>query len=102
MQDDIRKKHIFSVTVSGNSMAPLYCDGEVIQVDAKAYQDTAVEVGDIVFVEHPYKEKYFLVKKVVAVGSNTVFIEGVNSEESTDSRHFGSILQSRIKGKVLP
>ncbi len=90
-----------SAQISGNSMAPFYCDGDIVSVDLSAYRDHEINVGDIVLAAHPYIRNHYIVKKVTEVAEEKVFLLGINQEESTDSRHFGKISKEKIIGKIL-
>ena len=53
------------------------------------------KVGDIVILQSG------IIKRIVKVEGEHVFVEGDNRQESTDSRHFGAINKSQIMGKVI-
>ena len=57
-----------------------------------------VKVGDVVVIKHDSKE---IIKRIEKIGEDKIFVKGDNKRESTDSRHFGSIDQSQIIGKVI-
>ncbi|MDP9295751.1 MAG: S26 family signal peptidase [Actinomycetota bacterium] len=68
-------------------------------------------VGSVVVVEHPERAGLELVKRVVAapgdavagrrLGAGEWWVEGDASETSTDSRSFGPVSGSAIRGQVV-
>ncbi len=82
-------------TVYGNSMFPALRVGQDIVSVNWFYK---VKVGDIVIVKSDGKE---VVKRVQNVQGQEVFVQGNNKEESTDSRHFGSVTMDQVIGKVV-
>ena len=54
--------------------------------------------GDVVVIKHGGLEK---VKRVMMVAENRLFVIGDNQAESTDSRTFGWIYMSAVKGRVV-
>ncbi|MBI3109537.1 S26 family signal peptidase [Candidatus Daviesbacteria bacterium] len=54
--------------------------------------------GDVVVIKHDDKE---MVKRIQKIDGNLRYVMGDNRQESTDSRHFGSINKSQIVGKVI-
>ncbi len=61
---------------------------------------TTINQGDIVVFREAYTNNYFI-KRVVTLNNANIYVEGDNSVESLDSRHFGSITKNQILGKVL-
>lgn len=68
--------------------------------------------GDLVVVEHPERPGFEMVKRVSAgpgdqampgwvLGDDQWLVLGDNREASTDSREFGALSRSAIKGRVL-
>jgi hypothetical protein len=65
--------------------------------------------GDVVVVEHP--DGFEIVKRLTAIpgddvegrvlGEDEWWIEGDHASSSTDSRRFGSVTGSRLKGRVV-
>jgi len=92
----LRRRKAF--TVDGDSMSPGLTSGDKVIVDQRA----AIVIGDIVLVNHPYKQNSRLIKRVTEIsGSGQYFLTGDNPEESTDSRTFGSLPPNSILGKVV-
>ncbi len=70
-----------------------------------------VHVGDVVVVEHPERRGFELVKRVAGAPRDAVhgrrlaagewWIEGDRTDASTDSRAFGPVRRSSIRGTVV-
>jgi|GEM_PF-2062872 len=87
--------HFFRI--SGNSLYPLYKDGQRV-VCRKVFQNTKIKVNDTIVFE---KENYgIMIKQVISVDQNNYFVEGTDPM-SIDSRNFGSLKLDEIKYKVL-
>jgi nickel-type superoxide dismutase maturation protease len=99
--------HPFAAAVEGPSMAPALRAGDLVL----AVRPRRVRPGDVVIVEHPSRHGFELVKRVVAVegdsmdgrllGPGDVWLLGDAGEESTDSRSFGPVPTSAIRGVVV-
>ena len=107
----------FRVAVEGESMSPGLLPGDwVVAVRARR-----VRRGDVVVVEDPRTPGFELVKRVVAVpgdwlevadyheqgdaaglvlGADEYWVQGDAPERSTDSRTFGPVARSAIRGVV--
>jgi phage repressor protein C with HTH and peptisase S24 domain len=81
--------------VMGTSMLPTYEEGQLI-VALKPFRK--LRQHDIVIISHDGREK---IKRITELGSGKVYVRGDNPRHSTDSRHFGWIEQSKVKGRVL-
>jgi phage repressor protein C with HTH and peptisase S24 domain len=57
-----------------------------------------IQLGDVVVIKHGGLEK---VKRVQFIGDGRLFVIGDNQERSTDSRSFGWLYVSAVKGKVV-
>ncbi len=91
-------RRVYGVRVEGDSMAPSLHSGDCVLIDPKA----SVEPGDIVLAQHPYKSSVRILKRLSSVEPDgRIFLSGDNSDESTDSRSFGSISRSDVLGKVV-
>jgi mitochondrial inner membrane protease subunit 1 len=95
------------VRIDGASMLPtLFPDDWALLVTPRRYA-----VGDVVVVEHPGRPGYEMVKRVIAgpgdsVGERTLrgdewWVEGERADASTDSRHFGPVSTTELKGKLV-
>ena len=67
--------------------------------------------GDVVVVEHPERESFEMVKRVIGVpgdrapngdvlGEGEFWVQGDSPNASTDSRSFGSVRQEHLKARV--
>ena len=93
-----------TIAVSGNSMSPAYNDGDwlllktFVRVDEKQLQRL---IGKVVVIERESYPGIHFIKRVKRVDGNQVWVEGDNSEASTDSRQWGAISPTEIIGFVL-
>jgi nickel-type superoxide dismutase maturation protease len=92
------KSPISRYTVDGNSMTPTFYQGQDVVSFNWAYLSKKPKVGEIVVLNFKGKD---LIKRVVKVEGENIFIEGDNKDNSTDSRDFGPIKLDQIKGKVV-
>lgn len=96
----------FRVEVSGESMVPTLRPGEW----AIGLRERRIRRGDLVVVEHPWRQGFELVKRVGGLPGERVggrlladgeyWVEGDAPDASTDSRHFGPIVRDRIRGRL--
>lgn len=89
---------ISKFTVSGQSMFPTLWQGQDILSFNWAYLGKKPKIGDIIVIKYQGIE---MVKRVKGLEGDKVLVEGDNADQSTDSRHFGSISQNQIVGKVI-
>jgi hypothetical protein len=75
-------------------MMPRYGQGQIVV----AWPTKNFAIGDTIILLHEGREK---IKRIVAIDYDTVYILGDNAQASTDSRHFGWIASSCIRGKVI-
>ena len=94
----LQKRHRLRVT--GSSMIPLLQPGEEILFDPKAYRHSLPQVGDIVVAQHPYQAKQIVKRVTLVLEDGSCFLEGDNSDASTDSRFYGFIPLAKILGRV--
>ncbi len=80
--------------VQGTSMVPAYRPGQTILVS----NNRSVKVGDVVVAFMNGRE---VLKRVTGQQDGQVFLEGDNSEHSTDSRQHGWLVDRHIFGKVV-
>jgi nickel-type superoxide dismutase maturation protease len=85
------------VEVSGLSMAPALQPGDRIVV----WRTRSVRSGDIVATPDPREPARLVLKRVAKVGDQGVFLLGDNPEHSTDSRQFGAVPVSSVRGKAI-
>ncbi len=101
-------------TISGDSMSPNYRDSETVFVFRWAYglqppfihryivKWGEVEEGDVMVLREPERGSR-VIKRCIRIDSATgeLFVRGDNPSKSRDSRHYGSLVPSRVEGKVL-
>ncbi|MGH9305014.1 MAG: nickel-type superoxide dismutase maturation protease [Acidimicrobiales bacterium] len=83
--------------ITGFSMVPELVPGDRVLVDRHA----RIAVGDVVALHDPREERRCIVKRVVGIESHGLRVEGDNSDESTDSRHFGPVPGALVIGRVV-
>ena len=86
-------------------MEPSFADGEWAVALRRR-----LRVGDVVVLEHPERSGFELVKRVVGapgdavrgrrLDSNQWWVEGDRADASTDSRTFGPVSRSSIRGTI--
>ncbi|NCG18066.1 MAG: nickel-type superoxide dismutase maturation protease [Rhodobacterales bacterium] len=87
--------------VSGQSMSPTLEEGMLVVLDPCAFQHRLPRPGEVVVAKHPYRSS-LMVKRVVSIApSGRVRLSGDNPSESTDSRSFGTIAWSQVRGLVV-
>jgi signal peptidase I len=100
------RRRPFRVEIRGGSMEPSLVDGEwAIALRRPAH------VGDVVVVEHPERSGFELVKRLAGTPGDAVagrrlsadewWVQGDRAEASTDSRSFGPVSGSSIRGTVV-
>lgn len=85
------------VEVAGLSMAPGLQPGDRLVF----WKTTAVRAGDVVAAADPRHPERTVVKRAVAVGGDGVLLLGDNPDQSTDSRHFGRVPVTSVRGKAV-
>lgn len=86
--------------VSGNSLYPLYRDGDFVVLSKIPILVSGIHPADIIVFKHP---RYgLMVKRVLRVENDGkyLFVIGEN-DESVDSRRFGDIPLEWVLAKVI-
>lgn len=81
--------------IFGQSMLPTLKPGDKV---VTLNWLTAPKVGDIVAAKINSRE---ILKRIHLIKNDEVFLKGDNDLSSTDSRSFGWIKKSQLKGKVI-
>jgi signal peptidase I len=98
--------------ISGDSMFPTYCDGNIVLVrEIKTHNRLSVRVGDIVLFRHPVlsirlANPYACICKRIhkirrMFGGFHITVYGDNHDNSLDSRYIGDIPYTAIKAVVV-
>ncbi len=89
------------VRVVGPSMRPLLEPGDEVLVDTNAYRQAKPKIGEIVLALHPEQENLEIIKRITEVfQDNRYFLKGDNLTSSTDSRSFGAVDLTSLRGRV--
>lgn len=91
------KRFLFIRRVVGKSMAPRLRSGELVLATP---WHRKLKPGMVVILEHHGKEK---IKRIERIDSEKgqLFVIGDNLDASSDSRHFGWIAKSTVRGRVV-
>lgn len=84
--------------IYGDSMIPTLKEGHEILCYKWAYAKNPPKVGDIVVARIKDLE---IIKRVMFVRDDEVYLRGDNEQQSTDSRNFGWINNRQIVGKSV-
>ena len=91
-------------SVRGQSMEPLCKEGDFVLLDKFSYLVFRPRVGDVVVLSHPQESRLilkYIMKGKIKGRDSFYWVEGLNKEESLDSRSFGWIRQEMILGKAI-
>jgi nickel-type superoxide dismutase maturation protease len=87
--------------IVGKSMQPLLEPGEEILINPYAYIKAQPKINDLIITSHPHNSQLTIIKRVTEMAvDGSYFLTGDNQAESTDSRHWGTVCQKKILGKV--
>jgi phage repressor protein C with HTH and peptisase S24 domain len=87
---------LFRVRVVGPSMEPVLRNGQICWARKGGHIPGRIAV----FIE-PGRPDLIAVKRLIRHGSAGWWVEGENSEASTDSRSFGEVPDSHILGTLI-
>lgn len=64
---------------------------------------SSIHDGDIVVCKNPHNDplRSYIVKKISQIKDGKVYLEGINKNESVDSRTFGWIQRKSVIGKMI-
>lgn len=93
------------VEVTGASMVPTLQPGDRLVLLRRGGPWRSLRTGDLVALTDPRTIRdaapRTLVKRVTALETNGVRVEGDNPDHSTDSRVFGTVDRSLVAGRVV-
>ena len=89
------------VRVNGDSMWPTFVDGDIVRFQ-KILPDN-FHKGQIVLVEHPFRNDFFLIKRISSVNGDKIFLVGDNPDPnaSEDSHNFGLVKSSKVLAMMI-
>ena len=88
------------VKVTGESLSPVYQEGDYVVITTIPFLLNKINVGDAVVFKH---ELYgMMIKKVTSVdeAQRTITVIGLH-KDSIDSRNFGPVRRDALVGKVI-
>ena len=85
------------VEVAGDSMLPALHPGDRLLV----WRAGRIRPGDVVAVTDPRLASRTLVKRVAGVGPGGITVLGDNPGRSTDSRRYGPVARSAVRGRAF-
>lgn len=94
------------VRVSGDSMLPTYCNGDVLLVRWFSQAPQDLPLSTVVVIERDERPGIFLIKRIQKSHSGAFWVEGDNRDPDVeplvnDSRKWGYIPAHEVRGKVL-
>lgn len=87
---------VFRVAIDGPSMLPTLSAGEWWL----ARRSARITAGDLVVFDHPSIPDLIAVKRAIRREGGGWWVEGDNQHLSTDSRHFGTVSDDRVRGTL--
>ena len=105
-------------TILGDSMSPGLRAGDRVVVDLWSYRHRFPRIGEVVLFDGPLPERPPMVKRVqripeaasrfhagrwttAAAQADRIWVRGDNAENSRDSRDFGAVPRSALRGRVV-
>jgi nickel-type superoxide dismutase maturation protease len=85
---------IFYRRVVGNSMKPTLHDGQIVL----AHYARNFKPGQVVVAHVGSRE---VIKRISRIENGRIFLEGDNKDQSTDSRDYGSVMDTSIAGTII-
>ncbi len=86
-------------------MKPTLKEGDLIIYKPFKPSENVISEGNLVVLEHPLIKKALMVKRVSEIYVDAITVMGDNESTSIDSRQFGQIHKSKVKGiveKIFP
>lgn len=79
--------------VSGDSMLPSYREGDILL----GITWTKFRPGQVVVVQRDF----IAIKRIVRIEPEGIWLEGDNSDHSTDSRHYGLVPTNAVIARIF-
>lgn len=86
--------------IHGPSMLPEFKPGSLVLVEKLSYRFRNPARGEVIVFSSPLGEQH-IGRVIKEVETRMYWVEGDNTEESTDSRQFGPVAKSDITGRVI-
>ncbi len=86
--------------VSGDSLLPVYREGDFVVISTIPLFFGALKRGDIVVFRHEVYGTLIKMVEAMAPGGGELYVVGTR-EDSVDSRRFGPISRQDVVGKVI-
>jgi nickel-type superoxide dismutase maturation protease len=90
-------RRVGRVEVFGDSMLPTLASGDRLIV----LRTPRARRGHLVAVPDPRQPNRTVIKRVAAISGDTVTVLGDNPSASTDSRAFGAVSRTTIRGRAV-
>jgi len=88
--------------VTGESMVPTLLPGDrVLVLGGLGPLRPPIRTGDLVALVDPRDPGRIMIKRMAGLDGGRVVVRGDNEGASTDSRHFGPVDPSRLRGRVI-
>ena len=92
-----RSRPVSRVEVSGDSMRPALEPGDRLLL----VKGRSLRPGDVVAFPDPRRPDRTMVKRIAETGPGGVIVLGDNAAASTDSRSFGPLVTSTVRGRAV-
>jgi nickel-type superoxide dismutase maturation protease len=86
--------------VTGESLSPLFLEGDFVVVNKIPFVMRKIKAGDIVVFRHPAYGTMIKQVEHISPDGEQLFVLGTHPE-STDSRQFGPLQRRQLIGKVV-
>jgi nickel-type superoxide dismutase maturation protease len=86
--------------VTGESLSPLFLEGDFVVVSKIPFVLRKIKAGDIVVFRHPTYGTMIKQVEHISPDGEQLFVLGTHPE-STDSRQFGPLQRRQLIGKVV-
>jgi signal peptidase I len=88
------------VKVSGDSLLPVYREGDFVLISKIPFFFRSIHQGDVVVFQHEVYGTMIKLVQQVDLEKDQIFVVGTR-EHSVDSRQFGPVRRKDLLGKVI-